>query len=272
MQYSRHESYRDRLLFSEKLHTSIFIIVTVIQMSPPSKVLLAVSGVKATHPEYPEGEIAGLFITEALHPFNVFTAAGFEVDFVSESGTYYADWFSLTPDFLKGADKETFENKDSPFRKALDAVKKPSEYNAGDYGIFFAAGGHTALLDFPTASGLLKAAGDIYKRGGVVAAVCHGSVILGYIKNPETNENIIKGKKATGFTVAAEEELKVLDFIRKEWKKPLVVDAVEAAGGIYVNPPGNWDDFVVADGKIVSGVNPQSATSTAKGALKAFES
>lgn len=113
----------------------------------------------------------GLFISEALHPYNVFTAAGFDVDFASESGTYTADYLSLTENFLNGKDKEDYENKESDFRKKLDRLKKASEVNPEDYGIFFAAGGHTAVIDFPSATSLLKVAGDIYSKGGVVSAV-----------------------------------------------------------------------------------------------------
>jgi putative intracellular protease/amidase len=32
------------------------------------------------------GHTTGVFIGEALHPYNVFTAAGFEVDLASETG------------------------------------------------------------------------------------------------------------------------------------------------------------------------------------------
>ena len=42
----------------------------------------------------------GLFISKALHPYNVFTEAGFEVDLSSANEKYYVDWLSETPDFL----------------------------------------------------------------------------------------------------------------------------------------------------------------------------
>lgn len=63
------------------------------------------------------------------------------------------------------------------------------------YGVFFAAGGHAALLDFPTAVKLQKIASTIYKDGGIVSAVCHGPAIIAGL-DPE----VIKGKKVTGFT------------------------------------------------------------------------
>jgi putative intracellular protease/amidase len=38
-----------------------------------------------------------------------------------------------------------------------------------------------------------------------------------------------------------------------------------------VRAPGVWDDYHVTDGRLVSGMNPQSAHSTAEAAVEAFE-
>jgi hypothetical protein len=47
-------------------------------MGPPRRALIAVTSAHA--PLYPDGKETGVFITEALHPFDVFKKAGFEVD------------------------------------------------------------------------------------------------------------------------------------------------------------------------------------------------
>ena len=39
---------------------------------------------------------------------------------------------------------------------------------------------------------------------------------------------------------------------------------------IDVRPEGVWDDYHIADGRLVTGTNPQSAKSTAKAALEVF--
>ena len=54
-------------------------------MAPPKRALIAITSAHA--PMYPDNKETGLFITEALHPFNVFKAASFEVDLASETGT-----------------------------------------------------------------------------------------------------------------------------------------------------------------------------------------
>lgn len=86
-------------------------------MSPPKRAVIAVTS--ATAPLH-DGKPTGLFIGEALEPFDVFVKAGFEVDLVSEKGTYVADWLSLQPDFLSGEYKKQWEDPNSDFRKKLD--------------------------------------------------------------------------------------------------------------------------------------------------------
>ena len=121
-------------------------------MGPPRRALIAVTSAHA--PLYPDGKETGMFITEALHPYNVFRKAGFEVDLCSETGTYQADWLSQQDKFLSGEDKKTWENTNSEFRKALDRGYKPGDLNPDRYGIFFASAGHASLIDYPDAKGM----------------------------------------------------------------------------------------------------------------------
>lgn len=102
-----------------------------------------------------------------------------------------------------------------------------------------------------------------------MSAVCHGPAILPAIKTPK-GDSIIKGKTVTGFTTKAEVEMKVIDQIRKDNLKT-VEDLVAAVGAEYVEPPTPFEDFNKIDGRVVTGANPASATSTAKNALKVFE-
>lgn len=66
-------------------------------------------------------------MTEALHPYNVFHEEGFEVDLVSETGSYQPDWLSTTKDWLPEEDRKVWEDASSEFRKKLDAHLKPSD-------------------------------------------------------------------------------------------------------------------------------------------------
>lgn len=94
-------------------------------MPPPRRALIAVTSAHA--PLYPEGKETGVFITEALHPFNVFKKAGFEVDLVSETGSYSADHLSTTDEWLPKEDRKVWEDHSSEFRSKLDKLLKPSD-------------------------------------------------------------------------------------------------------------------------------------------------
>lgn len=258
-------------------------------MSPQRRALISITSAQASL--FNGKETTGLFISEALHPYNVLTAAGFEVDLASETGTYTPDWLSQQPDFLNGDDLATWNNLNSDFRRKLDNMPKAADVDASQYGLFYASAGHAALIDYPTASSLQKIAEDVWANGGVVASVCHGPAIFANIIDRATGEPIIKGKKMTGFTTEAENTMKIMDDLRR-WGAEMVEELAARLGAtckcsviphcISLNLSANhfpaderssgiWDDFYVVDGRLVTGQNPASAASTAKAAVEVFE-
>lgn len=233
-----------------------------------SKVLLAFTSYNG--PFYDDGAKTGLFITEALHPFEYFRSQGIDVDIVSETGTFGYDEHSLSPDFLQGDDLAIYNNAHSEFNLAVKKIKKASDVDPTEYNIFYAAGGHGTLMDFPHAKDLHSIAQRIWAKNGVVAAVCHGPVIFDNLTDPATGQPLIAGKKVTGFTDEGE-VLMGLDAKLKKDKLETVREIVEKLGGDYSLPPDPWGDYSVTDGKLVSGANPASAHSTAVKALAALK-
>lgn len=233
----------------------------------PQKVLLAITG---ANEELGSMGKVGLFLSESLHPFLAFTKAGYDVDFVSENGEYHIDSHSLEKPFLSDEDAKIYNDPEHPYSKKLKSVKKASDVNAEDYGVFFAAGGHGALFDFYTAKTLHKLASQIYKRGGVISAVCHGPCVL-FGPTDDQGAPIVKGKNITGFTASGEEAMGVKDAM-KEKNLPTIEKTAILAGANYIAPPSDWEDFTQVDGRIITGVNPASATSTAQATIKVFGS
>ncbi|QLL35118.1 hypothetical protein HG536_0H04940 [Torulaspora globosa] len=211
---------------------------------------------------YQDGARAGVFVVEALHPYEVLREKGVEVDFVSETGKFFGwDEHSLSTDFLKAKDREIIEKSESSFMKAIRNVKKPSELNVKDYQIFFASGGHGASYDFPRSPHLQKLVADVSANGGVIGAVCHGPAIFDNLKTLEGNI-FIKGKKLTGFTDEGEEILNLAQIMKDKGMKT-IKQVADTNGATYVQPADPWGSFVVVDGKLVTGVNPASAAETA---------
>jgi len=95
-------------------------------MSPPRRALISIT---SAHADLFEGggHTTGVFIGEALHPYNVFKAAGFEVDIASEKGTWTEDWLSLQPGFLTDDERKQYDDKKSGFRKLMDSNVKAAD-------------------------------------------------------------------------------------------------------------------------------------------------
>lgn len=235
----------------------------------PRKAVIAISSF--TGAIYPGGHKTGLFFTEALHPFEVLTEAGFEVELASETGTCGLDEVSLTEPFLSGSDKAAFENPKHPFNVKLNSqLRKASDLRKEEFGLFFASAGHAALYDYPTATGLQTIAANIWDRGGVVATVCHGPAILPGTIDSKTGKSIIAGKTVTGFTIEGELIFRILDKLRADNVVP-VVEAVTKVGAFYSSSMSAFDDYSITSGRIVTGTNPESARSTAERAVKLFD-
>src|SRR5204863_4280371 len=129
----------------------------------------AVIAVTSTNlPFLPDGKRTGLWFSEALHPFEEFVRAGFEVDIASETGTFSYDEHSIAPESLSSEDQKILHDPEHPFNKKLDKqLFKAADLPTLEYGLFFAAGGHGTMYDFPEARQLQSVARDIYNRGGV---------------------------------------------------------------------------------------------------------
>jgi D-lactate dehydratase len=236
----------------------------------PRKALISISSFHGAI--YPNGHKTGLFFTEALHPFEVLTQAGFEVDIASETGTYGLDEISLTDPFLAGSDKAVFNNPKHPFNVKLNQhLYKASDVKKEEYGLFFASAGHSALYDYPTAKGLQSAASDIWDRGGVVAAVCHGPVLLPGVIDSKTGKSIIEGKTVTGFSIEGEQIFRILEKLKAD-NVLTVIEAVRKVGADYSSPMGPFDDYSITAGRVATGTNPASARSAAERAVKVFQS
>ena len=234
----------------------------------PRKALLAVTS--AQPPFYLDGKRTGLWYTEGLHSYNELVKAGFEVDVASENGTCGYDEHSLQKHWLTNEDEHALQDPKNPFNEKIEkALFKAGDLSAHDYGLFLAAGGHGALYDFPHARHLQAIAEDVYKRGGVVGAVCHGPAILAGIHD-ENGELLAKDKTITGFSTKGEVDLKVIDKFRDDHLQTME-EMAAAVGARYEAPEDPYVDCSKVDCRLVTGMNPASSTDTARNCHKVFE-
>lgn len=230
------------------------------------KALIAVTSYNDSF--YPDGKKTGVYFTEAYHPFVAFYAAGFDIQFVSEDGTFGYDENSLDPKNASEKELSDLQDPNSPFSKTAAKVVTADKVNGKEYGIIYFAGGHGTVHDFTDAPLLGKLATDVYFNNGILAAVCHGPAIFNNLKGPD-GKPLLAGRTITGFHDQGETDMG-LDEILKQRSLPTIRQISENIGANYQAPPTPWEDFSLSDQRIVTGANPASATSVAIKAIKLY--
>ena len=199
------------------------------------------------------GRTTGFYVSEAAHPWEVFTAARLEVDLVSVRG-------GEPPRDGEDADDEVQRR----FLAAADLdTPRPEEVDASAYDAILFAGGHGSMWDFPSAAGLHAIARDVYERGGVVAAVCHGPAGLVGLTLSD-GSYLVDGKRVAAFTNDEEEAVGLTGVVPF-----LLADRLVAQGAVHV-PAADFAAQVVRDGRLVTGQNPASARGVAEEVVAAL--
>jgi putative intracellular protease/amidase len=211
------------------------------------KILLALT---STEDLGDTGRKTGFYISEAAHPYQVFKAAGFDVDFVSVQGG------QPPQDGLKEDDPQQRAFLDAEGAR-LKETPSPAAVDASQYEAIFYVGGHGTMWDFPDSEGLAKLAADIYENGGVVAAVCHGPAGLVNIKLSD-GSYLVDGKRVNSFTNDEEEAVGLAGTVPFLLRTKLEERGAQWEGG------EKFAEYAVADQRLVTGQNPASAAKVAE--------
>jgi len=222
---------------------------------PSRKVLLVVTSVDS----YPDGESTGFYLSEVVHPYNKFIAAGWTVDIASPTGTAQCDPGSVA-DGAPGFDEEVKAFWEDSEKKALTETPKkladipPEEAEA--YDVLFFAGGFGCMWDLAESVETQALVKSMYEAGKVVAGVCHG--VVAFVNVTLSDESkLLAGKNVTGFTNAEEKVMGKLEVVGGTCTGTCE-DAMDAAGAIFKDGT-EWAPCAVVDGNLMTGQNPQSA-------------
>jgi putative intracellular protease/amidase len=193
------------------------------------------------------GKSTGYHLTEVAHPYRVLKEAGYAIDFASPVGGNPPMDAPDTTDPLNQAFL-----KDTEAQDALSNSKPLANVDSNGYcGIYF-AGGHGTMWDFPDNPDIERLVRDIYERGGVVAAICHGTAALVNVRLSDTRY-LIKHKRITSFTDKEEEEVQLQHVV------PFMLQSLlEQRGAIFVGGK-NFAPTVTVEGQLITGQNPASA-------------
>ena len=200
------------------------------------------------------GERTGYSVSEAAHPYFVFTAAGHEVDFVSVKGgeppAVVFDGEQDEPEVVAFLADKTAQGK-------LAATRPAAQVGAEDYSAIFYVGGHGAMWDFPTSPDLARLATGIYARGGIVSAVCHGPAGLLDLRLSD-GSYLIEGKRISSFTNEEEHSLGLVAVM------PFLLEDELVRRGARHRKSANYVAHTENDQRVITGQNPASAALVAE--------
>lgn len=205
------------------------------------------------------GRKTGFWLEEFAAPYFVFRDAGVEVTLASpKGGQPPIDPKSDLPENQTPA--MTRFKQDPAAQKALANTAKLEDMKAETFDTVFYPGGHGPMWDLaesPVSKALLEA---FYNSGKPIALVCHSPGVLRHVIYQ--GEPLVKGKHVSGFTNEEEEAVHLTHVVPF-----LVEDELKRLGAIFEKVP-NWQPFSVTDGRLVTGQNPASSTTTAQALLK----
>ncbi|OYN92418.1 type 1 glutamine amidotransferase domain-containing protein [Parenemella sanctibonifatiensis] len=222
-------------------------------MSDAARVLLVLT----SHDDLGGVRGTGYYVGEAAEPWQVFTEAGWIVDIASVAG---------------GVPPEDGRDEDDPAQQAFLAdervaqqladTRSVAEVDPAGYDAVYFVGGHGAMWDFPESPDVARVGRAVYESGGVVAAVCHGPSALVNLTLAD-GTLLVAGKRVAGFTNSEEAAVGLTEAVPF-----LLADALTERGATHVAGP-DFTENVVADGRLVTGQNPQSAAGVARAVLAA---
>jgi len=210
------------------------------------------------------GKMTGFFLSEAAHPYEVFSEGKHAVTLASPKGGFAPlDPKSLDlDDVANAAFWKKFGNADKE-KPGVPKTTALAEIDPRKYGAIFFAGGHGAVWDFPDSEALKKVTAAIYEEGGAVGAVCHGPAALVNVRLSD-GSLLIAGKKTAVFTNDEEKAVKLTNTV------PFLLQTAFEKAGATVVPAEKFSENAVRDGRLVTGQNPASAKKSAELLLEAM--
>lgn len=198
---------------------------------------------------------------EIVIAYDVFRKHGYVVDVVSPQGgaipLNYIDTANAT---------QKAYLYDAQFMGLLKNTRQPRQIRASDYRAVYYSGGGSAMFGVADNKDIQDIATAIYRSGGVVSAICHGTAGIVNLKNID-GSSLLTGRKITGFPDLFE------DTDAEYYKAfPFSIDKeVGRQGGQFVYSKKWAANFYIADGNIITGQDPSATVSVAREVIKAVQ-
>ncbi len=195
---------------------------------------------------------------EIVAAYHVFVKAGLQVDFISPKGG------AIPIGYLKTSDSiQKHYLYDSTLMGKLKNTLTPAQVSKIGYSAIYFSGGGAAMFGVPENEEIQEITKTIFKKGGIVSAVCHGTAGIAKLKS-DTGDYLFKGKQITGYPDAFERKdapyYKTFPFS--------IEQIVNDNGATFQYSKKGWDGFYVIDGRLITGQDPTATAIVAKEVVK----
>ena len=204
------------------------------------------------------GKTTGYELTELARAYYVFEANGFSVDIASPLG-------GQPPVVIDGDDMKAFDFAFLNDSLAQNKVKHSiavAEVDPQEYEAVYFVGGKGAMWDFPENEYIQDIITNLYSRGKVIGAVCHGPAALVNVKLND-GSFLLADKAVSSFT--NNEELLLIAEARTIFPF-LLQDKLSENGAMFNEGPLYLNKVSLAD-NLVTGQNPWSTWAVAEGVI-----
>jgi putative intracellular protease/amidase len=200
--------------------------------------------------------------SEIVHAYDVFAKAGYTIDFVSPKGGAIPIGYINTSDSLQ---KQYLYDND--FMDDLEHTKKPSQIRASEYLAVYYGGGGAAMFGVPENPQIQNIAMQVYEeQKGIISTICHGTAGIVHLKTKD-GSYLVSGKKVNGFPDAFEN-------MEAAYYKTFpfsIQQIITKRGGDFQFSSEGWDDFMITDGRLITGQDPSAAASVAKKVVETLQ-
>ncbi len=206
------------------------------------------------------GRKTGFWLEELAAPYYTFKDAGAEVVLASpKGGQPPLDPTSNKPEYQTAA-THRFEADATAKAQLASTVRLDSVSQEGFDAVFY-PGGHGPLWDLAEDKNSIELIESFSAANKPTAFVCHAPGVLRHVKTPD-GKPLVAGKRVAGFTDTEEAVMKLTDVVPF-----LVEDELKAKGGIF-SKVDDFKSYVIEDGLLITGQNPQSSAAAASILLK----
>jgi len=197
------------------------------------------------------GNKTGFWIEEFANPYYKLLDKNVDITVATPKGGKAPIDPSSDTDDAQTEDTKRFK-KDEAAQKVINNTEVLSKINPADYDAVFYPGGHGPLWDLSKDEDSIKLIETFNAAKKPIGFVCHAPAALKNVK-AENGEPLVKGKKVTGFTNTEEEAVQLTEVVPF-----LVEDMLKENGGIY-SKAGDWEEYAIIDGNLITGQNPASS-------------